>query len=162
MITNTKTVYIETSIFSFYHDQRTSPAVEAMRDWTHKWWDLKRNEYEIVTSTAVLAELDTGTMPHRHKAFEMASELPAISVDPGIEEVVNVYIQHKLMPNDPVGDALHLALASMHKCDYLLTWNCNHLANANKFGHIHRINALLDIYTPILTTPLELMGENSQ
>lgn len=40
------------------------------------------------------------------------------------------------MPNDPLGDALHLAIAFYHKCDFLLTWNCRHLANAKKFGHI--------------------------
>jgi len=61
------------------------------------------------------------------------------------------------MPNDPLGDALHLALASFHKCDYLLTWNCKHLANANKFQHIKRVNAMLDLYVPMLITPLELI-----
>ena len=61
------------------------------------------------------------------------------------------------MPHDPLGDALHLALASFHKCDYLLTWNCKHLANANKFQHIKRVNAMLDLYVPMLITPLELI-----
>jgi len=61
------------------------------------------------------------------------------------------------MPDNPVGDALHLALASFHKCDYLLTWNCKHLANANKAPHIKRINAMLNLFTPLLVTPLELM-----
>ncbi len=49
------------------------------------------------------------------------------------------------MPNDPLGDALHLAIASYHKCDFLLTWNCRHLANANKFGHIRRVNVMLGL-----------------
>lgn len=62
------------------------------------------------------------------------------------------------MPQDPLGDALHLALASYHKCDFLLTWNCQHLANANKFNHIKRINTMLGLFIPILTTPLELLG----
>jgi len=135
-----KTVYVETSVFSFYYDQRSAPDVIAMNNWTREWWDYKRYEYDIVTSTAVLAELDTGTMPHRQKAFEMAEKLPAIPIESGTEDIVRAYIQHKLMPNDPLGDPLHLA-------------------NANKFGHIHRINDLLNLHTPILTTPLELMGE---
>ncbi len=63
------------------------------------------------------------------------------------------------MPADPTGDALHLALASVHKADYLLTWNCKHLANANKFDHIRRVNALLGLHVPALVTPLELMLE---
>lgn len=153
------TVYIETSVFSFYHDDRPSADVVAMRGWTRQWWEWKRFDYDLVTSTAVLVELDRGVFPQRPQALAMAQELPAISLDDGIEDIVNVYIKHKIMPADPVGDPLHLALASLHKCDYLLTWNCKHLANANKFGHIHRVNALLGLFTPILTTPLELIGE---
>ena len=57
------------------------------------------------------------------------------------------------------GDALHLALASYHECDFLLTWNCQHLANANKFQHIRLINGMLGIFTQNLVTPLELLAE---
>jgi len=52
---------------------------------------------------------------------------------------------------------LHLAVASFYKCDFLLTWNCKHIANPNKFGHIRRVNTVLGLYTPILITPLEFM-----
>ena len=79
-------------------------------------------------------------------------------IEPVIAEIVEVYIQQHLMPKDPVGDALHLALASHYKCDFLLTWNCRHLANANKFGHIKRVNVMLGLYVPMLVTPLELIG----
>ena len=66
------------------------------------------------------------------------------------------------MPADPSFDALHLALASYHKCEFLVTWNCQHLANANKFGHLRRVNNLLGLYVPVLVTPLELLGENDE
>jgi hypothetical protein len=62
-------------------------------------------------------------------------DLSLIDIEPEIAEIVKFYIQNQVMPNDPLGDALHLAIASYHKCDFLLTWNCRHLANANKFGH---------------------------
>ena len=153
-----ESVYIETSIFSFYYDQRPAPAVVAMREWTCEWWDNRRHRYEISTSTAVLAELETGALPHRDDALAMALTLPAIPVEDEITEAVEVYIKHQVMPNDPLGDALHLALASFHKFDYLLTWNCQHLANANKFAHIRRVNALLGLHVPDLVTPLELLG----
>ena len=153
-----ESVYIETSIFSFYHDQRTAPAVIAMRDWTRQWWDSHRQGYEVITSTAVLAELETGNLPHRDDALSMALRLPAIPIEDEIREIVEVYIKHQVMPGDPLGDALHLALASFHKFDYLLTWNCQHLANANKFNHIRRVNTLLGLHLPALVTPLELMG----
>ncbi len=153
-----ESVYIETSIFSFYHDQRTAPAVIAMRDWTRQWWDSQRQSYEVITSTAVLAELETGNLAHRDDALSMALRLPAIPIEDEIREIVEVYIKHQVMPSDPLGDALHLALASLHKFDYLLTWNCQHLANANKFNHIRRVNTLLGLHVPALVTPLELMG----
>ena len=151
-------VYIETSIFSFYHDRRAAPAIVAMREWTHQWWEYHRHMYEVITSTAVLAELESGELPHRSDALAMAMSLPAIPVEDAVAEIVETYVRHHVMPNDPLGDALHLALASFHKVDYLLTWNCQHLANAKKFAHIRRINTLLGLHVPALVTPLELMG----
>ena len=76
---------------------------------------------------------------------------------PITEEVIRiaqVYIDRRVMPRDPEGDALHLALASYHKADFLLTWNCKHLANASKFHHIRMVNFELGLATPILATPL--------
>ena len=92
------------------------------------------------------------------RALALVARLPLLAIDPGVTEIVETYIRHKVMPADPGGDALHLALASFHKCDFLVTWNCLHLANANKFGHIRRVNTLLGLFVPALVTPLELLG----
>ncbi|OAD21966.1 hypothetical protein THIOM_002253 [Candidatus Thiomargarita nelsonii] len=85
--------------------------------------------------------------------------LPFLPIEEEIATIVKTYLQHKLMPYNTSGDALHLAIASYHKCDILLSWNCKNLANANKFNHIRYVNNLLSLYVPILTTPLELLGE---
>jgi len=89
------------------------------------------------------------------------SSLPLLDINEPIADIVAAYISHHVMPSDPAGDALHLSIASYHKCDFLLTWNCHHLANANKFGHIRRINTLLGLFVPAIVTPLELLGETS-
>jgi|SRR6266853_2395447 len=151
-------VYIETSIPSFYHEIRTEPEMVARKQWTRQWWDDSRNDYQLVTSVAVLDELSSGDYTNKDKCTELVVDLALVPVEPTIAEIVKAYIRHKVMPNDPIGDALHLALASFHKCDFLLTWNCRHLANANKFGHIRRVNAMLGLYIPLLVTPLELLG----
>jgi len=65
-------VYIKTSTFSFYHDERTTPAVVAMHQWTVEWWDKHRQRYSLFTSSAVLEELDTGELPHRPASLAMA------------------------------------------------------------------------------------------
>lgn len=134
----------------------------ARRDWTREWWDDRRAEYELVTSEAVLDELAYGDYPTKANVIELVNHLPLLPVEPPIVEIVDAYIARALMPRGPRGDALHLALASYHKCDFLLTWNCNHLANANKLRHIQRVNTLLGLFVPALVTPLELLGEEQQ
>jgi predicted nucleic acid-binding protein len=151
-------VYIETTIPSFYYEVRTEPEMIARRNWTRSWWDNQRHAYELVTSAAVLDELEAGTFPNQEQALALLAEVPLVPVEPAIIEIVEAYIQRLVMPHDPTGDALHLALASFHKCDFLLTWNVRHLANANKFVHIRRVNTLLGLFTPTLITPLELLA----
>jgi hypothetical protein len=153
-------VYIETSIPSFYYEVRTEPDNVARRDWTRQWWNDHRGGYDLYTSEAVIEELEGGSFPGQADALELIKGLELLDINEPIADIVANYISHHVMPNDPAGDALHLALASFHKCDFLLTWNCRHLANANKFGHIRRINNLLGIYVPSLVTPLELLGES--
>ena len=150
-------IYIETSIPSFYYEIRTEPDMIARKEWTRFWWNTVRQQYEVVTSIAVLDELNKGNFPNKEEVIELLNDIPLIDIEPEIVEIVQTYIQNQVMPNDPLGDALHLALAAYHKCDFLLTWNCRHLANANKFGHIRRVNVMLGLYVPALVTPLELM-----
>lgn len=151
-------VYVETTIPSMYHEVRTAPDVVARREWTRQWWKIAGSQHDLVTSPAVLDELSEGVPERSAQRLALIAELPLLPVEPPVVEIVQAYIQHKLMPGDPTGDALHLALASYHKCDFLATWNCRHLANANKFGHIRRVNTLLGLFVPALVTPLELLG----
>lgn len=155
-------VYIETTIPSFYCDARTAPAVRLRKEWTRLWWRSAKQQHELVTSEAVLEELAAGEPGQSIERLALVRGLPLLDLDPAIDEIVEAYIRHQLMPRDPGGDAVHLALASFHKCDFLVTWNCRHLANANKFGHIRRVNTLLGLYIPALVTPLEMLGGNHE
>lgn len=151
--------YVETTIPSFFHTTRSGAAALARRQWTRRWWQLAADRYTLVTSNAVLDELREGDYPSREPALALVLELPILEITEAVGEIVAGYVRHRLMPADPAGDALHLALASYHKCNFLVTWNCQHLANANKFGHLRRVNGLLGLYVPVLATPLELLGE---
>ncbi len=151
-------VYVETTIPSFYYEDRTSPDIIARREWTRQWWDTAPGRYDLVTSPAVLEELAAGPPERREGWLSLVRDLPVLPIETGITEIVTAYIIHRLMPADTTGDALHLALASYHKCDFLVTWNCRHLANANKFGHLRWVNTMLGLFVPALVTPLELLG----
>jgi len=154
-------VYIETSIPSFYYEDRSDAAAIVRREWTRRWWDNNRDAYELMSSTAVIDELKDGEYAKKDDCLSLLDDIPLLVIETEVSEITATYIKHKLMPNEPTGDALHLALASHHKCEFLLTWNCKHLANANKFQHIKRINTLLGLFVPNLVTPLELLGELS-
>ena len=132
----------------------------ARRDWTRRWYDFAIENDRIVSSVAVLDELRRGDFPGRGDALAMLDQVQMLRLDEPVFEIVEAYLVHKLMPADPFGDALHLALASHHRCDFLVTWNCQHLANANKFGQIRKVNGVLGLFVPAIVTPLELLGEN--
>jgi hypothetical protein len=116
----------------------------------------------MVTSKAVLDELNRGDYPTREAALALMKDVPRLRMSRSIKEIVATYFRHRLMPADPGGDALHLALASYHRCDFRVTWNCHQLANANKFDHIRRVNTLLGLFVPTLVTPLELLGGDDE
>ena len=155
-------IYIETSVPSFYHETRPERDLQSRRDWTRQWWALPRFDQEWVIGLPVISELEETPLPKRDKALALIAQLRLLPYAPEIAEIVEVYFAHKLMPLEAQGNADHLALASFHNCDMLVTWNCKHLANANKFGHIHRVNALLGLRTPALVTPLQLLEKDDE
>ncbi|MFQ5664709.1 MAG: type II toxin-antitoxin system VapC family toxin [Terriglobia bacterium] len=157
----TKRVYIETTIPSFYFESRSEPDMVARREWTRRWWGDVGVRYEVVTSEAVVEELSRGDFPAREDCLRLIEPLPLVPIEPAVAEIVRTYIARQVMPSSPVGDALHLALASHHRCDFLITWNCRHLANANKFDHIRRVNVMLGLFVPAIVTPLELLGDDN-
>ena len=151
-------VYVESTIPSFYHEVRTEPDMIARRDWTRQWWDERSEDYDLVTSVAVIDELSRGDYPAKSEVLDLMENIRLVPIEEPIAEIIRTYVLHKVMPSDPLGDALHLAAASFHKCDFLLTWNSRHLANANKFAQIRRVNNLLGLFVPLIVTPLELLG----
>ena len=153
------TVYIETTIPSFYWETRTDSESIAMKDWTREWWDGPRMLCDCWTSVAVMEELESGEHPEKEQKLDLLENALLLEINDEIREIAQVYIDNYLMPKDVAGDALHVAGASYYKMDYLLTWNCAHLANARKKQHLRRINGRLRLDTPEIITPLELLGE---
>jgi PIN domain len=154
-------IYVETTIPSFYTEKRKGVEIEARRKWTRDWWVKPKPDQRLVTSVVVFDELERiPDAARRAESVALLRELEELDYTAEVEEIAAVYLQHKLMPAEALGDADHLALASYYNCDMLVTWNCKHLANANKADHIRRVNALLGLRTPLLVTPLELLEKD--
>ena len=152
-------VYIETTIPSFYFETRSSPRVQEWRTTTREWWAKQRSHYEVVTSQYVLDELGLAPRAKAASALALLAGVRVLPTPPAIERIIEEYTRRKLMPADAVGDAAHLAITSLHGVDFLLTWNCQHLANANKVPHIRAVNESLGLSIPTLTTPITLRME---
>ena len=150
-------VYLDSTIPSYYFDQRES--LNAFSVVTRKWWTEMAGDYELYLSDAVLQELNSGDYPYKTEIIELVSTIPLLPFIPDLEQVVEFYIVNYVMPKSLLGDAVHLAYSSYYDIQYLLTWNCNHLANANKRKHIRVINGRLGLSTPEIVTPLELFKE---
>ena len=152
-----KSVYLDSTIPSYRFDERDS--VKTFVEITQKWWDEERDNFDLFISSETINELQEGDYPNKDTVIESISEIEVLSFDDRVFDIAQIYIQNYLMPNILKGDAIHLAYASLYKMDFLLTWNCNHLANANKKQHIKIINTRLELSTPEITTPLQLFTE---
>jgi hypothetical protein len=154
-----KRIYLDATIPNYMFDARES--LKVFVEFTQKWWQEERQRYEIWASEETLHEVGTGEYPHKAQAIELASHIPLLPLESEIIEIAQVYIDHYVMPLTLKGDALHLAYASFYKMDFLLTWNWNHLANANKKQHIVVINTRLQLSIPEIITPLQLFHEEN-
>jgi hypothetical protein len=152
-----ETVYLDSTVLSFLHDRR--PALAFQSALTRKWWRKERRRFHLYLSEATLNELAVGSYPAQLAAQRTARRVEALPFDGSLGRIIGVYIKEFVMPREQEGDAAHLAYASYHRMDYLLTWNCKHLANANKFEHIRVVNQKLGLKTPQIVTPMELFAE---
>lgn len=150
-------VYLDSSIPSYYFDERDS--LKNFIEVTKLWWSEMSGSYEIFISDAVFNELNYGNYPRKNEILKFISTIPVLPMSADVEQIAEFYISNYVMPKSLIGDAIHLAYSSFYDIQYLLTWNCNHLANANKRKHIQVINGRLGLFTPQIITPLELFNE---
>ncbi|HUT10859.1 MAG TPA: type II toxin-antitoxin system VapC family toxin [Thermoguttaceae bacterium] len=155
-----KTVYIESTVPNAYASERQDAASVYRRDITRRWWMLQAALYELCTSEATLAELKAGSYAGQQQAVQLVASLPLIEITDEVYAIADAYVRHQLMPKPAVGDALHLALASLNELDYLLTWNVRHLANPNKLEHLTVVNRRLGLLSPTIISPEQLWAEN--
>lgn len=138
--------------------RRTDATSVARMDWTRQWWEEIAPTFTLTTSAAVIAELRRGVGENAPRRVELLRGAQLLPISEEVERIAQIYINALVMPQDPTGDALHLAIASFHKVDVLLTWNCAHLANANKIDRIRLVNYEMGLPTPLLTTPLNFLS----
>ena len=153
-------VYIETSVVSLLvanpsRDLVTAGHQQATRD----WWRRQRSGFHCVTSDETLIECARGNAEQARLRLEALAALPSLRITAEVERLAAEFLNTGSLSADARSDAVHLAAASIGRVDYLLTWNCRHLANAQILRRIEREAIRCGWNLPTVCTPLELMGD---
>jgi predicted nucleic acid-binding protein len=152
-------VYIETSIVSYLTARPSRDLlVAAHQQLTVTWWEQQRAHYDLFTSQVVLAEARAGDPDAAQRRVAVLERLPLLDVTDAAITLAAALVSGQALPAQAAQDALHIAVACVHGMEYLLTWNCAHLANARLRSRIEHICRDAGYVPPIICTPEELEG----
>ncbi len=153
-------VYIETTVISYYTARPSRDLVVAgHQQITQEWWSRCLGRYEALVSELVIQEASQGDSEAAAARLAAIEEFAILAVTPAAEQFAEVYLRNIPLLEAATRDALHLAIASAGGMDYLVTWNCTHIARAEVRRALDRENDALGIATPTICTPEELLGE---
>ncbi len=151
-------VYIETTIPS-YLTAWSSPQLlmAANQHVTRAWWDNERHKFDLYISEIVLYEANCGDANAVSRRLEVLNGLSELAITQEVESLAGILIAENVLPEKSNDDALHISIASVYRVDYLLTWNCKHIANAVMRPKIERTCRVAGYEPPVICTPQELM-----
>ena len=152
------TVYIETSIVSYLAARPSRDLITAAhQQLTTQWWATRRSAFRLHISEMVVQEASDGDPDSAQRRLVFLEGIPAIAVTADALSFARSLLENRVVPQSAETDALHIAVAAAGGMEYLLTWNCRHIANAQIRGKIEELARLRGFEPPILCTPEELM-----
>jgi predicted nucleic acid-binding protein len=153
-----KRVYLETTIVSYLASRPSRDlVVAAHQEITREWWEKRRKAFAVYISQVVLDESSSGDREAAKRRFDLVASVPVLAVTEDVAELAERLIDDGPIPREAADDALHIAVAAVHGIDFLLTWNCKHLANAQFRGAVSQVLFQNGYASPIICTPEELM-----
>jgi hypothetical protein len=152
-------VYVETTIISYLAAGRSrNLVVRAHQELTRRWWR-QRAAFEVFASPLVVEEAGRGDVAARIRCQRFLRGLPLLEITDDTRAVGRQLLASGPLPAQAEGDALHIGVAAVHGMEYLVTWNCRHIANAWMRPQIEEIIRELGYEPPVLCTPEELLEE---
>jgi hypothetical protein len=153
-------VYIETTITSYLTARPSRDlVVAAHQELTTEWWISHRERFDLYISDLVLIESARGNAEAAAKRLVELHGISLLSADEHARELARKFLDRRLIPAKAVEDAFHVAIATTQGMDFLLTWNCRHIANAEVMERLGAVCLELGYRMPTLCTPEQLMGE---
>lgn len=152
-------LYLETTIPSYLAGRPTRDLlVAAHQEITRDWWESRRSGFDLYVSELVIQEVRTGDAHLANRRLEFLEDVPVLRVSDEILKLAEDLIAEGPIPRKGAADAAHIAIATVYGCQYLLTWNCRHIANAELHRAIRSVVEENGYDVPSLCTPEELMG----
>lgn len=155
-----ETVYLETSILGYLTARSTKNLILAANiEVTRDWWENYSAAFDLYVSQLVLDEAALGDSQIAAKRLEILQDIALLEPSEPAQELAIQFLARSNLPDKAANDAAHIAIATAHGMDYILTWNCKHIANAQIQKKLAQICAGLGYELPTICTPYELMGE---
>ena len=152
-----QTIYLESSVISYYaNDFSNDLKVATEQKITKEWWDASLSKFDPYVSVFVIEEVSRGRKKDAERRLKVASAFILLEEKPALHSLAKDYIKKLSLPKTGEIDAYHLAFAAIHEVDFLVSWNCKHIANALKFSAIRKINEAHGFPFPTICTPREL------
>lgn len=149
-------IYLETSVISAYFDFREQFPDKKLE--TRKFWHNVLPKFEVFVSSVTIKELaQSPTEKGEFLKLVLGFEELKISVD--VENLVEKYVKQKIFPETMRPDALHIAIASVYKMDFLVSWNQKHITRPHRRKIIREFNERYELFVPEITTPEEMLEE---
>jgi hypothetical protein len=149
-----ETVYIESTIPSYLTAHRsTQEPMSSHQQLTQEWWEEFRPRYRMYSSIAVRLEVSKGDALAAKRRLEVMDGIPELELTSAIEPMANGIVKILQLPTKAAMDATHLAFCIVHRMDYLLTWNCTHLANATLQKTLFEYCSYNRLHMPVICTP---------
>ena len=153
-----RSVYIETSVISYFTSRPSRDLiVAAHQQITHDWWAEVLPHCTPYVSPIVMMEIERGNPEIVRRRVQAVEGMALVEVAGDVTELASQYFARIDLPETARADSYHLALATWHGMDFLVTWNCRHIAGARVRQIVEQVNAERGIHTPEICTPEELM-----
>ncbi len=149
-------IYLETSVIGAYLDN----GEPFRRDLTIRWWEHELCEYQAFSSMLVQRELERTPEPHRSSYLNLIKPLEQLELSEEVAILAEGYVERGIFHRKYIADAVHVAVASFYKVDYLVTWNFGHLANVRKQARLRLFNTAAGFFSPLIITPEFLVHAN--
>jgi hypothetical protein len=151
-------LYLESTVPSYYVARPSRDLVRAAQQkLTHDWWKTRLEDFEIFVSDTVLDEVSAGEAAMAKKRIELLQTFTLLATNDKVIELADALIHDGPLPKKAARDAAHIAVSAVHGMQFLLTWNCTHIANAQMFAKMREICQAHGLKCPVICTPGELL-----